>query len=508
MGNFFLYDISWNTTGSQQDILETRPCYQVRKLRVALSLALRGAPENLANADLTDNAAAAAAATAVTSPTDDKFRKNRMKRKGEMKKCGEKREEKRREEKRREEKRREEKRREEKRREEKRKEKRREEKRRTEEVKTSFAEKMVNLHPSKFDSRLELQIVRDSSMIKLVIYMMLYTLDTSNIRKFLINAELCYRDNPERLCKTSSRQTWYVCRADLNREATGKTVFPRYASCMGKKRSSFAHDLTAVEQRCIAQMNAIALEISSDRVSQEEKNLVFLCFKSEGSLKIRRPSVHDIFLERQETNKEYNVTDKIIIDHNNIVKMIHKLIFPSLEYDHLTFPAYEFTIKYLDSDAYSIRALVIKREKKSKIRMLFTRSILPLIECPQHQCRNRLRGLENKDSMADKLLADPSLQNKGLGRQQCMEQFQMGMLVLCGAAPDAHASFPAFPASWLDPAGAGAAAPSHCCAQGEGMVPLSTGRMWHQVGWSHDVPDVREKQLYAISIRGYTQKLR
>lgn len=27
-------------------------------------------------------------------------------------------------------------------------------------------------------------------------------------------------------------------------------------------------------------------------------------------------------------------TDKTIIDHDNIVKIIHRLIFPSLEYDH------------------------------------------------------------------------------------------------------------------------------------------------------------------------------
>lgn len=72
---------------------------------------------------------------------------------------------------------------------------------------------------------------------------------------------LCYRDNPESMCRTISRQTCYVCRADLNRVAIGKTVFPRCAACMGQKRLSFAYGLLAmVEQHCTDQMNAIALE--------------------------------------------------------------------------------------------------------------------------------------------------------------------------------------------------------------------------------------------------------
>lgn len=57
------------------------------------------------------------------------------------------------------------------------------------------------------------------------------------------------------------QQTCYVCRAELSRVAIGKTVFPRCASCMGKKRPSFDYCLLAtVDQRCIAQMNLYCLK--------------------------------------------------------------------------------------------------------------------------------------------------------------------------------------------------------------------------------------------------------
>lgn len=70
--------------------------------------------------------------------------------------------------------------------------------------------------------------------------------------------------------------------------------------------------------------------------------------------------------------------------------------------------------------------------------------------------------------MADKCLADlpPRTKDWDGGSFPSSSGGRWSVLALCGTALDAHVSFPAFPASWLAPGGAGAAVPGHCCAIG------------------------------------------